>query len=188
MALPAKVLEPSDTVLPARFYPQLGGKDMHIPGMTRNEIKEVIECYGKAAARAVKAGYDMVEVHCAHGYLPHMFLNPCMNRRSDEYGGCLENRARFAIEIFQAIRENIPEDMPLSIRIASMDDGLAQNLSIEDMIEFARMAQKAGVDILNISRGNSLSDSLRINTPPVDVPQGFNVENAARMLRRMVRR
>lgn len=80
IALPAKVLEPSDTVLQACFYPQLGGKDMHIPGMTRDEIKEVVECYGKAAARAVKAGYDMVEIHCAHGYLPHMFLSPCMNK------------------------------------------------------------------------------------------------------------
>lgn len=183
VALPAKVLEPSDTILQACFYPQLGGKDMHIPGMTKEEIKEVIECYGKAAARAVKVGYDMVEIHCAHGYLPHMFLNPCMNRRTDEYGGSLKNRARFAIEVFEAVRKNIPEDMPLSIRIASMDDGLAQNLSIEDMIEFARMAQKAGVDILNISRGNSLSDSLRINTPPVDIPKGFNVENAARIRR-----
>lgn len=73
--------------------------------------------------------------------------------------------------------------MPLSIRIACFDDGLPINLSAEDMIEFARMAQKEGVDILNISRGNSLSDSLKINVPPVDVPQGFNVDNAARIRR-----
>lgn len=182
-ALPARVLEPSETILPGYLYPQLGGKDLVIPGLTKEEIKEVIACYGAAAARAVKAGYDMIEVHCAHGYLPHMFLNPCMNRRTDEYGGSFENRARFALEVFRAVRQNIPEDMPLSIRIASQDDGLEKNLSNEDMIEFARLAQKEGVDILNISRGNSLSDSLKINVPPVDVPQGFNVDLAAKIRR-----
>lgn len=183
VAFPAKVLEPSDTVLPAYLYPALNGKDLHVPAMTKAEIKEIVARYGAAAARAVKAGYDMVEVHCAHGYLPHMFLNPSTNRRTDEYGGSFENRARFAMEVFRAVRENIPEEMPLSIRIASQDDGLAQNLSIEDMISFARMAQQEGVDLLNISRGNSLSDSLKINVPPVDVPQGFNVEKAARIRR-----
>lgn len=183
VAMPAKVLEPSETILPGYLYPQLGGKDIVVPAMTVEEIHDIVRAYGAAAARAVKAGYDMIEVHCAHGYLPHMFLNPCRNHRTDEYGGSFENRARFPLEVFRAVRENIPEDMPLSIRIASMDDGLEENLSIEDMIAFARLAQKEGVDMLNVSRGNSLSDSLKINVPPVDIPQGFNVDNAARIRR-----
>jgi 2,4-dienoyl-CoA reductase-like NADH-dependent reductase (Old Yellow Enzyme family)/thioredoxin reductase len=183
IAFPARVYEPSETVLPAALYPALNGKDLVVPPMTKEEIRYIVDCYGAAAARAVRAGYDMVEVHCAHGYLPHMFLNPATNRRTDEYGGSLENRARFALEVFRAVRRNMPEDMPLSIRIACFDDGLPVNLSAEDMIEFARMAQREGVDILNISRGNSLSDSLKINVPPVDVPQGFNVDNAARIRR-----
>ncbi len=169
---PAQLFVPSDMPM---------GEDMVLPGMTLDQIKEVAEAFGKAAKRAVEAGYDVIEVHNGHSYLQHLFMNPSMNQRTDEYGGVFENRIRFAIEVLQSVRANMPSGMPLSIRICSRDDGFEQNLSIEDMIAFAKLAKKEGVDLLSVSRGNALTDAMKINVPPVDVPQGFNVEDAARI-------
>ena len=107
-----------------------------IPGITVEQIHEVIDCYGKAAARCVEAGYDCIEFHCAHNYLPHSFLSAGLNHRDDEWGGNLENRAKFPLACIHAIRENIPEDMPLFMRIGAFDDCLEGGMTIEDTIEF----------------------------------------------------
>lgn len=93
-----------------------------IPGITREQMAQVVECFGKAAARAAKAGFDCVEFHCAHNYLPHSFLSGGINHRTDEYGGSFENRARFPLECIRAIRANLPEEMPLLMRIDAHDD------------------------------------------------------------------
>lgn len=152
-----------------------------MPGITIEEIKEIIECYGKAAKRCTKAGYDCIEFHCAHNYLPHSFLSGGINHRNDEYGGSLENRARFPLECIRAIRNNMSDSMPLFMRIDAHDDMLPGGMSIEDTIEFCKMAKEAGVDVLDISRGNIITPATVYEVPPIDIPRAFNIENAARI-------
>lgn len=152
-----------------------------IPGASVETIKEVVEAFGQAARRAVEAGFDCVEFHAAHGYSPHCFLSPAFNRRNDEYGGSFENRARFPLECIRAIRKNVPEDFPIFMRIVAQDDYLENGLTIEDMIEFCKLAKNAGVDVLDVSRGNMMTGALKYEVPPIDLPRGFNVENAARI-------
>ena len=152
-----------------------------IPGITLEQIKEVVFCYGQAARRAVEAGYDCIEFHLAHNYLPHSFLSGGLNHRTDEYGGSFENRCRFPLEVIDAIRNNIPEDMPLFIRIDAHDDFLEKGLTIEEVIDFCNIAKEHGVDVLDVSRGNILTAATIYEVPPIDVPQGFNIENASRI-------
>ncbi|EOS38366.1 hypothetical protein C808_02567 [Lachnospiraceae bacterium M18-1] len=168
----AQILMASDTPM---------GEGITLPGITIDQIKEVVDCYGRAAARVVKAGFDCVEFHCAHNYLPHSFLSGGINYRTDEYGGNFENRAKFPLECIRAIRENIPEDMPLFMRIDAHDDYLEGGLTIEEVIEFCKLAGKAGVDVLDVSRGNIISPANKYEVPPIDIPQGFNIDNAARI-------
>lgn len=159
----------------------VAGTEYTMPGASIETIKASIKAFGDAAKRAVEAGFDTVEFHAAHNYVPHSFLSPYFNKRTDEYGGSLENRARFLLECIKAIRENIPEDMPLFMRVGAHDDYLEGGLSIEDVIEFCKMAKEAGVDILDVSRGNFSSAAIKYEVPPIDLPRGFNVDNAARI-------
>lgn len=152
-----------------------------IPAVTIETLKEVVECFGQGARRAVEAGYDCIEFHCAHNYLPHSMLSPGLNHREDEYGGSFENRARFPLECIRAIRANMPEDMPLLMRIDAQDDYFKEGLSIEDIIAFCKLAKEAGVDVLDVSRGNMITAGLKYEVPPIDIPNGFNVDNAARI-------
>lgn len=159
----------------------VAGTEYTMPGASMETIKASIKAFGDAARRAVEAGFDTVEFHAAHNYVPHSFLSPFFNRRNDEYGGLLENRARFSLECIKAIRENIPEDMPVFMRVDAQDDYLEGGLTIEDIIEFCKMAEEAGVDILDVSRGNFSSAAIKYEVPPIDLPRGFNVDNAARI-------
>ncbi len=168
----AKIVIPSDMPI---------GGGLVIPGASIETIKEATHAFGTAAKRAVEAGYDTVEFHAGHNYTPHSFLSPYFNRRNDEYGGSLENRARFLIECIKAIRSNIPEDMPLFMRIDAHDDYLENGLTIEEVIAFCKMAKEAGVDVLDVSRGNFSSKALKYEVPSIDLPRGFNVENVARI-------
>ncbi len=152
-----------------------------IPAITKPEITEIVQAFGQAARRSAEAGYDCVEFHCAHNYLPHSFLSGGLNHRTDEYGGSLQNRARFPLECIRAIRQNLPESMPIFMRIDAQDDNLPGGLTIEEVIEFCKMAKEAGVDVLDISRGNIITPASVYEVPPIDIPQGFNVANAARI-------
>ena len=170
----AQMLVPSDTPLAPGFT---------LPGMTRKQIAEIVAAYGEAARRAREAGYDCVEFHCAHNYLPHSFLSGGINHRADEYGGSLENRAKFPLACIRAIRAAVGEDMPIFMRIDAHDDCLEGGMSIEDTIEFCRWAGEFGVDVLDVSRGNIISAASALEVPPIDVPRAFNVDNAARIRR-----
>ncbi|HHX03520.1 MAG TPA: FAD-dependent oxidoreductase [Tissierellia bacterium] len=151
---------------------------LNIPAVSIETIHEVVDCFGEAARRAVEAGFDCVEFHCAHNYMPHSFLSPAFNHRDDEYGGPFENRARFPLACIRAIRENIPEDMPLFMRIGAHDDYVENGLSIDDVVAFCKLAGEAGVDVLDISRGNFMTSALKYEVPSIDTAPGFNVENA----------
>ena len=162
---------------PARWAP-----DIECPEMTVEQIHEIIEAFAKTAKLCKEAGVDGVEVHAVHeGYLLDQFAIEFFNKRTDEYGGSLENRARFLLECIRSIRANVPEDMPLFMRIDAHDDNLDNGLSIEDVIQFCKWAKEAGVDVLDVSRGNFSSAAIKYEVPPVDLPRGFNVENAARI-------
>jgi 2,4-dienoyl-CoA reductase-like NADH-dependent reductase (Old Yellow Enzyme family)/thioredoxin reductase len=163
---------PSDFPISAEFVMRAASKDL---------IGEVVSAFGRAARRAAEAGFDTVEFHAAHNYSPHMFLSPFFNKRTDEYGGSPENRARYLLECINAIRDNIPEDMPLLMRIDAHDDYLEGGLTIDDVIAFINMAKTAGVDAVDISRGNVITPAVIYEVPPIDIPRGYNVANAGKI-------
>ncbi|MDR1204942.1 MAG: FAD-dependent oxidoreductase [Peptococcaceae bacterium] len=152
-----------------------------IPGASRELIAELVECYGQAARRAVEAGFDSMEIHMAHNYILHSFLSGGINRRTDEYGGSLENRARFPLAVIDAVRARMPGGMPLFMRIDAHDDYLEGGLTIEEVIRFCKWAGERGVDVLDISRGNIITAGLKYEVPPIDLEKGFNIGNAARI-------
>lgn len=120
--------------------------------MSIEEIKELIEKYARAAQRARQCGFDAVELHGAHGYMPLQFLSAYTNRRTDEYGGSLENRARFALETIRAMKELAGEDFPLIYRLSAEED-VPNGVTIEEACTFAKWAQEAGADAIHVSAG-----------------------------------
>ncbi len=154
-----------------------------VPGASHELIEELVDAYGKAAQRAVTAGFDCVEVHLAHNYILHSFLSGGINHRTDEYGGTLENRAKFPLKVLETVRSKLPDSMPLFIRIDAHDDYLEGGLTIEEVIQFCKWAKEKGVDVLDISRGNIISAAIQYEVPPIDLEKGFNIENAARIRR-----
>ena len=122
--------------------------------LTIAEIRQLALDWGAAAARADKAGFDVVEIHGAHGFLIHQFLSPQANQRTDEYGGSLENRMRFALEVSRCVRANWPEHKPLFMRLSVDDDagwGPAESVAL------ARELKGCGVDIIDCSAGGILA-------------------------------
>jgi len=118
--------------------------------MAREDIRKAAEAWGEAARRANDAGFDVVEIHGAHGYLIHQFLSAVANRRTDEYGGSLENRMRFAAEVAREIRKRWPEGKPLFFRASAVDE---TGWTIEDSIALAKVLKANGVDVIDCSAG-----------------------------------
>lgn len=125
--------------------------------ITAKELERLIECYGDAALRAKKANIDMVEIHCAHGYLLHSFLSPRTNQRTDEYGGCLDNRMRLIRRIIANIQEKAGKDFPILCRINATDD-VPGGLTVQDSAVIAMKLQDMGVSGLHVSRAIHLRD------------------------------
>jgi anthraniloyl-CoA monooxygenase len=123
--------------------------------MDRADMDRVRDEFVTAAAMAARAGFDMLEIHCAHGYLLSSFITPLTNRRSDEYGGSLENRMRYPLEIFRAVREVWPAEKPISVRISANDWVGAEGIEPHDAVGISRMLQEAGVDICDVSAGQT---------------------------------
>lgn len=144
------------------------------------EVSEMVQAYADAAARAKLAGFDSVEFHAGHGYLPQQFLSPAMNFRQDEYGGSWENRTRFPLECIRAIRQAVGPDFPILMRISAIED-LPDGLTLEDMKAFCVLAEQAGIDAVNVSRGVPTGTAIKYEVPPIDLPVGFNVDNAAQI-------
>ncbi|MGH6891426.1 MAG: hypothetical protein ACREEP_04130 [Dongiaceae bacterium] len=111
--------------------------------------------FAAATEMAERAGFDMIEIHAAHGYLLSSFITPLSNSRSDEYGGSLENRMRFPLEVFHAVRAAWPEHKPISVRISANDWVGEEGIMPQGAVEIARMLQAAGVDICDVSAGQT---------------------------------
>lgn len=120
--------------------------------MSEDDIAETVLSFGRAALRAKNAGFDAVQIHAAHGYLLSQFLSPFYNRRTDTYGGCLENRARIVLEVMNAIRQAVGKDYPVMIKINSQDY-LEDGLTVDEMVKVCMLLEDAGIDAVEISGG-----------------------------------
>ena len=120
--------------------------------MSEDEIERIIDSFGEAARRAGEAGFRIIEVYAAHGFLVHQFLSPIANRRADKWGGSPENRRRFAVEVARSIRANWPEDYPLAFRL-SATDWIEGGLEVGDTIEVVNALKAEGVDMIDCSSG-----------------------------------
>jgi anthraniloyl-CoA monooxygenase len=123
--------------------------------MTRADMDEVRDAFVRAATMAARAGFDMLELHCAHGYLMSSFITPLSNHRDDDYGGPLANRMRFPLEVFAAVRAVWPEAKPISVRISAHDWMGDAGITPEDAVLIARMLRDAGVDMIDVSAGQT---------------------------------
>jgi 2,4-dienoyl-CoA reductase-like NADH-dependent reductase (Old Yellow Enzyme family) len=121
-------------------------------GLEVEEIRKLVKAFGDAALRAVKAGFDAVEIHAAHGWLLNQFASPITNKRTDQYGGSLRNRFRFPLEVIEEVRRRVGSDYPLLFRLGA-DDFIPGGLTIEESKAIAPELVKAGVDVLDISGG-----------------------------------
>ena len=145
--------------------------------MTREDIGEVHRKYADAARRALEAGFEWLEMHYAHGFLGASFFSPIANDRTDDYGGSAENRARFLIETFDAVRNVWPERLPMTMRIGALDFH-PESHTLEDSIALVRSLAQHGLDLVDISMG--------MNTDSASVPwgdRGFMVPSATRIRR-----
>ncbi|ACZ29346.1 NADH:flavin oxidoreductase/NADH oxidase [Xylanimonas cellulosilytica DSM 15894] len=134
------------------------GSGCHVPReATRADLDKVVADFVAAARRAVDAGFDLVEVHAAHGYLLSSFLSPVANRRDDEYGGSLENRLRFPLEVFAAVRAAVPARVPVTVRI-SATDWVPDGNTAQDGVEIARAFVAAGAAAIDVSSGQVTQD------------------------------
>ncbi|NNC60106.1 MAG: bifunctional salicylyl-CoA 5-hydroxylase/oxidoreductase, partial [Erythrobacter sp.] len=123
--------------------------------MDRADMDRVREQFVGAAQMAQRAGFDMIELHMAHGYLLSSFITPLTNRREDEYGGSLENRMRYPLEVFRAVRAEWPDDKPIAVRISANDWVGEDGVTPDEAVAIARMLREAGVDICDVSAGQT---------------------------------
>jgi 2,4-dienoyl-CoA reductase-like NADH-dependent reductase (Old Yellow Enzyme family) len=153
----------------------------HTPAsLSINEIRSIVYKFRDAATRAVKATFDLIEIHAAHGYLLHSFLSPLANRRSDEYGGSLENRMRIVMEVIDEIRSVIPDSMPVFMRI-SATDWVPGGWDIDQSVELAKEANKHGVDLIDCSSGAIVPYATMPIAPGYQVPFAEKVKADAKV-------
>jgi len=152
-------------------------EDNQVPcEMTRADMDEVKEAFVRATEMGERAGFDMLELHCAHGYLLSSFITPLLNRRTDEYGGSLENRLRYPLEVFRAMCEVWPEKKPMSVRISATDwvDG---GITADDTVEIARAFWDAGADLIDVSAGQTSPDAKPVYGRMFQTPFSDRIRN-----------
>jgi anthraniloyl-CoA monooxygenase len=154
--------EEADAPLAEGNWPVMAASD--VPWSPRNQIPKPMDradmdrvCgeFVASALMAARCGFDMLEIHAAHGYLLSSFITPLTNRRTDEYGGSLENRMRYPLEVFRAVRAVWPDEKPISMRISANDWVGPEGVTPAEAVEIARMLQAAGVDICDVSAGQT---------------------------------
>ncbi len=137
--------------------------------LSGDEIAALVEAFAAATRRALRIGFDAIELHGAHGYLLHQFLSPISNRREDAYGGCLDNRMRFPLEVFDAVRAEWPDDKPLGMRISARDY-LEGGWRVEDSVEFGKRLGERGCDWIDVSSGGIAAGETIAVGPGYQVP------------------
>ncbi|MCP4385326.1 MAG: FAD-dependent oxidoreductase [Hyphomicrobiales bacterium] len=154
----------------------VGNHQVH--ALSVEEIADVVQAYANAARRAKTAGYDMINIHGAHGYLVTNFLSHVNNQRTDQYGGSDENRWRFATEIYQAIRDTVGPDMPTGIRLSS-EEGIEGGYQIDNMIGLVNQLEGLGLDFVDVSTGTY--EFIEGIVQPMDLQQGYLLPLARQM-------
>lgn len=144
--------------------------------LATDEIPAIVDAFAQAAQRAVTAGFQVAELHAAHGYLIHQFLSPLVNTRTDQYGGSFENRIRLCLEVVTAVRAAWPANLPVFVRISSTDwkDG---GWDIEQSVELAKRLRMLGVDLVDCSSGGTVPDAV------IPIGPGYQVPFAERIRR-----
>ncbi|HEX5725413.1 MAG TPA: bifunctional salicylyl-CoA 5-hydroxylase/oxidoreductase [Longimicrobiaceae bacterium] len=177
--------EGGDVPLPEGNWEVMGPSPLaHAPGMhlpremTRADMDEVVRQFVRAAELGMACGFDLLELHCAHGYLLSSFITPLANRRTDEYGGSLENRLRFPLEVFRALRNAWPEDLPTSVRI-SATDWVEGGVTGEESVRIARAFGEAGCDLVHVSTGQTSPDARPVYGRAFQTPYSDRIRNEA---------
>ncbi len=144
--------------------------------LTPAEMAEIREAFVRAAKMGTDAGFDMLELHCAHGYLLSSFITPLRNRRTDKYGGSLRNRLRYPLEVFGAVRDVWPADRPMSVRISATDwvDG---GISGDDAVTIAAAFKEAGADLIDVSTGQTSPDAKPVYGRMFQTPYADKIRN-----------
>ncbi|HZC84471.1 MAG TPA: bifunctional salicylyl-CoA 5-hydroxylase/oxidoreductase [Rubrobacter sp.] len=152
-------------------------EDSHKPReMNRDEMVEILTAFVRATELGKRAGFDMLELHCAHGYLLSAFITPLLNQRTDEYGGSLENRLRFPLEVFRAMRAVWPEEKPMSVRI-SATDWIEDGIDGDDAVEIAYAFYEAGADLIDVSAGQTSPDAKPVYGRMFQTPFSDRIRN-----------
>jgi anthraniloyl-CoA monooxygenase len=149
--------------------------------MTRADMDAVIAEFVAATEMGLQAGFDMVELHAAHGYLLSSFITPLTNKRTDDYGGSLENRLRFPLEVFRGMRAAWPEDRPMSVRISATDWMGDHGIMPDDAVEIGRAFWEAGADLIDVSAGQTWADCKPVYGRMFQTPFADQVRNEARV-------
>jgi 2,4-dienoyl-CoA reductase-like NADH-dependent reductase (Old Yellow Enzyme family) len=169
---PWSIVAPCDTAI---------GEDWIKPRpLESKDLQELRKAYSDAARRAHRAGFEILELHAAHGYLLHTFLSPLSNSRQDQYGGSPGNRMRFPLEVAKVVRAAWPAEKPLFVRVSSIDD-VEGGWSIDDTVAFAKELKKAGVDVVDCSSGGILGSATAATRTLLPRVPGFQIPFAEKI-------
>ena len=149
--------------------------------MTRADMDEVRDQFVAAVRMGVEAGFDMVELHAAHGYLLSSFITPLQNKRTDEYGGSLDNRLRYPLEVFAAMREAWPSDRPMSVRISATDWAGAEGVTPDEAVLIAQAFARAGADLIDVSAGQTWAEAQPVYGRLFQTPFSDKIRNEAQL-------
>jgi anthraniloyl-CoA monooxygenase len=180
--------EAMDHPLPQDNWPLISASPLpYLPGisqvpreMTRADMERVRDDFVACARRAAQAGFDWLELHCAHGYLLSSFISPLTNQRTDDFGGSLANRLRFPLEVFAAVRAVWPDDLPMSVRI-SAHDWVEGGITPDDAVQIARAFKEAGADMIDCSSGQVSPDQAPVYGRMYQTPFADRIRNEARI-------
>jgi anthraniloyl-CoA monooxygenase len=180
--------EESDAPLKSGNWPVMSASDVpwspqnqRPKAMNRDDMARVLGQFVQAAKMADRAGFDMLELHCAHGYLLSSFITPVTNTRRDAYGGSLENRMRYPLEVFHAVRAVWPPGKPISVRISANDWVGEAGIQPQDAVEIARLLQAAGVDICDVSAGQTTIEAKPVYGRMFQTPLSDRIRNETGM-------
>jgi anthraniloyl-CoA monooxygenase len=178
--------EESDAPLKAGNWPVMApsavpwSRENQMPReMSRADMDKIRDEFVRSTEMAARIGFDWLELHYAHGYLMSSFITPLANRRSDEYGGSLENRMRFPLEVFRAVRKAWPDDKPISVRISAHDWVGPDGIRPQDAVEIARILTEAGVDLIDVSAGQTSTRARPIYGRMFQTPFSDRIRNEA---------